>query len=100
MNSFGISEKSYKLIIKVLMQYPNIEKTIIYGSRAKGNFRRGSDIDLAITGEKLSPAIALEIAALLNEQEPIPYKLDVIHYESICNSDLKEHIDRVGQEFC
>lgn len=99
MNPFGISQKSYAVILNVLMQYKAIERVIIYGSRAKGNFKEGSDIDLAIVGEDLSPAVAMDIAAILNERKPLPYKIDVIHYESITNKSLKEHIDRVGREF-
>ncbi|MCD6346314.1 MAG: nucleotidyltransferase domain-containing protein, partial [Bacteroidales bacterium] len=59
----------------------------------------GSDIDLALVGNDLSPKIALEIAAILNEKLPIPYHVDVLHYDSITNPELKNHIDRVGKSF-
>lgn len=97
MNTFGISEKSYMLLLQVLKQIPDIEKVIIFGSRAKDTCHKGSDIDLAISGPKLSVASALEISAILNEREPLPYHVDVVHYESIENKSLRDHIDRVGQ---
>ncbi|MEW5845474.1 MAG: nucleotidyltransferase domain-containing protein [Bacteroidota bacterium] len=53
METFGISEKSYLLIIDVLKSYPEVEAAIIFGSRAKGNYKNGSDIDLALIGESL-----------------------------------------------
>ena len=62
----------------------------------KGTHRRGSDIDLAIKGNTCTPLIAIQLSATLNENLPIPYHVDVVHYESLENSSLIEHIDRVG----
>ena len=99
METFGISEKSYLLIIDVLKSYPEVETAIIFGSRAKGNYKNGSDIDLALIGESLNSKIILYIAGILNEGIPIPYHVDVVNYHSISTPELKEHIDRVGKEF-
>ena len=99
METFGISEKSYLLIIDVLKSYPEVETAIIFGSRAKGNYKKGSDIDLALIGESLNSKIILDIAGILNEGIPIPYHVDVVNYHSISTPELKEHIDRVGKEF-
>jgi len=99
MNPFGISEKSYNLMKATLVQYSEIESVILFGSRAKGNYTHGSDIDIAIKGKKTSPELALNISAKLNEELPIPYYVDVLDYNSIDNEDLKAHIDRVGVVF-
>jgi uncharacterized protein len=99
MTSFGISEKTYKSIVLVFSHYTQIEKVIIFGSRAKGNFRAGSDIDLAIKGKNCTPVLAMELSAEINENLPIPYKVDVVDYNSLTCKELKEHIDRVGIEF-
>lgn len=76
-----------------------MEKVILFGSRAKGNYRNGSDIDLAIKGENCTASLALDIEAYVNEELPIPHMIDIIDYQSLTNSDLKEHIDRVGMIF-
>ncbi len=94
---FGISEKSFKLILKTLNEHPEIEKAIIFGSRAIGNYKTGSDIDLALYGENLTRTIVDEVNSELNERLPIPYFIDVINYAEIKNKDLKEHIDSVGK---
>ena len=99
MNHFGISIQSYQLLRQTLKTVPEIEKAIIFGSRAKGNYKNGSDIDLAIMGKDCTPETAININAILNEVLPIPYFVDVIDYTSLKQPQLKEHIDRVGIEF-
>ncbi len=99
MNTFGISEKSYNLIIEAFIKNAEIETVILFGSRAKGNYKRGSDIDLALKGKNTSPTLALNVSAHLNEELPIPYFVDVLDYNTIDNEDLKAHIDRVGVMF-
>jgi predicted nucleotidyltransferase len=71
----------------------------LFGSKAKGNYKKGSDIDLAIKGENCSPALALHIQGFINEELPVPYMVDVIDYTSLTHKELKEHIDRVGLTF-
>lgn len=98
-NIYGISENSYSLILAVFETYPQIETVLIFGSRAKGNFRNGSDIDLAIQGKECSPELALKLSGIINEQTSIPYHVDIVDYNSLKNLELKAHIDRVGIEF-
>jgi predicted nucleotidyltransferase len=89
---FGLSPKTLAAIIQCLQQYPEIAWVKIYGSRAMGNYQRGSDIDLAYS----SPA---DITGKLHEaldNLPTPYLFDVTHYESLAHEGLKAHIDRVG----
>lgn len=99
MNRFGISERSYRLLFDAFSKYPEVEEVILFGSRAKGNYRKGSDIDLAIKGDKSSPKLAWELQSYINEDLPIPYMVDVIDYNSLDNQELREHIDRVGIKF-
>jgi predicted nucleotidyltransferase len=75
-----------------LRHYPDIKWVKIYGSRAKGNYRRGSDIDLAFS---CSTDYAANLLASLDNL-PTPYLFDVTHYESLRHNDLKAHIDRIG----
>ena len=98
-NPFGVSDKSYKLLLETFNKYPQIENVIIFGSRAKGNYKRGSDIDLAIKGKNCSAELALDLNAYINEELPTPYMVDIVDYNSLGHKDLKEHIDRVGKPF-
>ena len=95
---FGLSENTYQLICSILSNFPGIEKAIIYGSRAKGNYRIGSDIDLAIIGDQLTFDIVINLLNILDESD-LPYNFDITLYKSIDNLELKEHIDRAGKVF-
>jgi predicted nucleotidyltransferase len=94
---FGIYSNSYKEIITILENHPNIKKVIIYGSRAKGNYKEGSNVDLTLFGE-------LEHNELIQlkhefEESYIPYLFDISIYENLQSESLKEHINRVGKLF-
>ena len=92
---FGLSENTYQIICSILSNFTEIEKAIIYGSRAKGNYRIGSDIDLALIGTELTIDIVINLLNILDETD-LPYNFDVSLYKSIDNMELKEHIDRAG----
>ena len=98
-NLFGITEISYSLLLEAFSKYPEVEEVIIFGSRAKGNFKKGSDIDFAIKGKECSEELAMNIKGYLNEEVSIPYYVDVVDYASLKNKALKEHIDRIGINF-
>jgi len=94
---FGLKETVVEQINALCQKYSAIEQVIIYGSRAKGNYKPGSDIDLTIVGEiDLSTMFKLEdeIDDLL-----LPYMIDLSVMKKIENPDLIEHIQRVGQVF-
>lgn len=95
---FGLEDLDIQKIQSVFTQFPEIQKVIIYGSRAKGNFKMGSDIDLTIVGENLSFSLLLSIRGVLADLN-LPYLFDVSIFTSLENLDLIEHINRVGQEF-
>ncbi len=98
-NNFGISDFSFSCICDTLKKYDDIERALIFGSRAKGNYKKGSDIDIAIYGTGLNKITALNLAGKLNEEAPIPYFVDVAAPQYNNNPDLVEHIERVGVEF-
>lgn len=81
----------------VFSAHPAIEQALLFGSRAKGNFKRGSDIDLALTG----PVDFSELGAIAWELDDLllPWEIDLIPLKTISNPDLREHITRVGQVF-
>ena len=91
----GLSPATLAKIIPVLAQCPALEKAVLYGSRAKGNYRAGSDIDLSLFGDALSYAHLGQVEAQLDELM-LPYSFDLSLFGQIDNPDLLEHIGRVG----
>ena len=96
---FGLKTRYIDIIKDTLREYPEVEKATIFGSRAMGNFKNGSDIDIAITGEKITTHITSKISFILNEESPMPYFFDIVHYDTIANENLAEHIDQLGVVF-
>jgi predicted nucleotidyltransferase len=96
--STGLPPETIKKIQQVFANYSEVERVCLYGSRAKGDFQNGSDIDLTIMGDALSSAQSLRIENELDELL-LPYKIDLSLFRQIENTDLIEHIRRVGVEF-
>jgi len=95
---FGITDGDLQNIVSVLTMFPEVEHAIIFGSRAKGNYKNGSDVDIALKGKNISFLTVTRINAILNEETSMPYKFDVLNFETITNIELMEHIDRIGME--
>lgn len=95
---FGLPEEAVAKINGVLASHPEVESAILYGSRAKGNYRLGSDIDLTLLGEQLDHHDLLKI---MNELDDllIPYTIDLSIFHMIDHEALRDHIQRVGREF-
>jgi predicted nucleotidyltransferase len=95
---FGLKQHTISAIQNVFARLPEIEQAVLYGSRAKGNYRPGSDIDLTLFGDALTytqlDRIETEIDDLL-----LPYTVDISLHTQIDNADLLDHIQRVGQLF-
>lgn len=95
---YGLKTETIKAIQEVLANFPEVEKAILYGSRAKGNFRPSSDIDLTLTGDNLNLTTLQKIENDLDELF-LPYKIDLSLYHQIKNPELLDHIRRVGKVF-
>ena len=93
---FGLKATDLESIINALANYPEIEKAIIYGSRAKGNYRTASDIDLTLLGKKLDSKIMSKLEWQLDDLL-LPYTFDISIMHQISNPDLIDHIERVGK---
>lgn len=96
---FGLSESTITALQSVLRRYPQIQKAILYGSRAKGTYKPGSDIDLTLIGDahlndRLLAQIEGEIDNLL-----LPYTIDLSILDSISDCEVRAQIDRVGVIF-
>lgn len=92
----GIEPEHFEKIREIFQKYPQIKEVILFGSRAKGNYRKGSDIDLAIKGKNLDSHVLSQIETDYDSLY-LPWKLDVVIYDTITNADLRDHIDRVGR---
>lgn len=77
-------------------KFPEITRIIVFGSRALKTSKPGSDIDLAIEGEKVTRGISLSFHDWLNHETSIPYKIDVVDISSITNNELLTHIKDLG----
>ena len=95
---FAIKISTIDRINAVFSKYPDIEKVVLYGSRAKGNYREGSDIDLTLMGGALSHAQLNHIETQIDDLL-LPYTIDISIFESIDNANLIDHIRRVGVVF-
>ena len=94
---FGLTKRDTDLIIETLATFEEIEEAVIFGSRAMGHAKRGSDVDLALKGKRLdSPTIA-RVKFVLDEELPLPYFFDGVHYDALTNTALKAHIDDKGK---
>lgn len=95
--SWGLSEREIALLRATLAAHPNVQRAVLYGSRAMGNYRTGSDIDLTLEGDLHLQDInrlLLDIDDLL-----LPYQVDLSAFQDIDNPELVDHIRRVGVEF-
>ena len=95
---YGLTKTTVKNIRAVFARFPEIEKAILYGSRAKGNFKTGSDIDLTLCGESLTSDLRSTIASALDDLM-LPYTIDLSVFNELNHAKLREHIERVGVLF-
>lgn len=95
---FGLLTEDLQYILEAIKTFAEIEKAKIFGSRALGNYKKGSDVDIAIFGENVEEKTLLRLSDILNEQSPMPYYFDIIHYDTISNPNLLKHIDQIGIE--
>lgn len=95
---FGLSDINISKINSVFARFPSLNKVVIYGSRAKGNYKVGSDIDLMLFGHNLTHKDRLHISFELDELLT-PYQFDLSIYSQVESNDLLEHVNRIGKIF-
>ena len=94
-SNFGLSPQTLVKLSSVWIRHANVDKVWIYGSRAKGGFREGSDIDLSLVGEGLTTTELLQIENEL-EELMLLYKVDLSLLAQLDNAELADHIRRRG----
>lgn len=91
----GLPKEAISAIKDVLTAFPQVEKTVLYGSRAKSNHKIGSDIDLALFGDELDDRLMSRIFWALDDLL-LPYKIDLSHFAKLRHPRLVEHIRSAG----
>jgi predicted nucleotidyltransferase len=94
----GLSSETIKKIHQVFNMHPEIYHVLLYGSRAKGNYRLGSDIDLTVMGDECSATQLLKIENQLDDLL-LPYMIDISLFREIESVDLINHIERISIDF-
>ena len=97
-DKFGIKPEYLSIIIQAFRDEETIQQAILFGSRAIGNFKNGSDIDIALKGERLTQEKITRLSYKLNEETPLPYKFDLLNYHTANNAYLLKEIDDKGIE--
>lgn len=95
---FGLSDTVIEELKEVFRHHLNVTKVLIFGSRSKGNYRAGSDIDLALVGTNLDYRQMLDISTEIDELGLL-YSIDLVNYNQKKGTPIGDHIDRVGQVF-
>jgi predicted nucleotidyltransferase len=98
MTEFGLSVRETEIIKSILQKYPQIERAVIFGSRAMNTFKPGSDVDIALWGKNIDGTL-LNILDNEFEESMLPYFVDLLDFKNIKNQALKQHIQRVGKIF-
>jgi len=94
---YGLTSRTLNTLNSIFRKYHGIRQVVLYGSRAKGNFRAGSDIDISLkTGDSFTRIDLLRIGNDFDDSD-IPYFVDVSIYDKLSNRDLIDHINRVGK---
>ena len=94
---YGIPDTAFERIRRTLSQHRGVTRVILYGSRAKGTYQNGSDIDITLEGDGLSFDDLLRIESQLDALD-LPYRFDVSLHDELTHPDLLQHIQRVGRE--
>lgn len=91
----GLKQEVIEKIQCTLTRFVAVDKAVLYGSRAKGNYKSGSDIDLTLYGVGLTHEDLMDISMALDDLL-LPYTIDLSIYANLDNLELRDHIDRVG----
>lgn len=93
---FGLKESDILQICSTLALHNEVDEAILFGSRAKGTYKKGSDVDIALKGNSINLSTINSISFTLNEESLMPYKFDILNFQTLQNQELINHIKRVG----
>lgn len=94
---YGLDDKYFDKLISVFPKHPEVESVVLYGSRAKGNYKPFSDIDVTLKGATLTRQLLGEIFTEIDDLL-LPYFLDISIYDNLTDKDFIKAIDETGVE--
>jgi predicted nucleotidyltransferase len=94
---YGLPEQALQRLLETLYRNPTVDRVVLYGSRAKGNYRPGSDIDLCLFAPAMTLPELLRLGVDIDELL-LPWKVDLSLWHQIDNPGLRAHIERVGRD--
>lgn len=93
---YGLSEEHIKIILDYIARYSEIEEAVLFGSRALGTYKPGSDVDIALKGDKVDSFLTAHLKSQIEEETCLPYFFDFVAYSKLSHKDLIKHIDDCG----
>jgi predicted nucleotidyltransferase len=97
-NKFGLTERSMQTVSEIFEKYPVVEVVVVFGSRAMGNYKLGSDLDLAIMNLGVDDKTMMKLKNDF-EESSLPISVDIVNFADLKHADFIEHIERVGKVF-
>jgi predicted nucleotidyltransferase len=94
----GLTNRDIETILGIFRKYPEVTRVYLFGSRAKGTHKPGSDVDLAIMNQGVSTETVCRIKGELEERS-LPYSVDLVSYPDVTHEEFRKHIETVGVEF-
>ncbi|MGL4943589.1 MAG: nucleotidyltransferase family protein [Thermoguttaceae bacterium] len=91
--STGLTEKQLSEIVEQLASFSDVERAVLFGSRARGTHKPASDVDIAIFGDKVTPSVAAAVKFEIEEETYLPFFFDVVAYPTIIDERFKQKID-------
>ncbi|AQG82225.1 nucleotidyltransferase family protein [Spirosoma montaniterrae] len=95
--TFGLRDSDIVYMTNLFRQHPDVEQVWVYGSRAKGTNRPGSDVDLALIGPDVERETVSHIHFVLEEDSPMPFFFDVLHWDTLTNEKVKNEIQQTAK---
>jgi uncharacterized protein len=92
-----LKKREIDQISKFLVEFTEVDRLILFGSRAMGNAKLGSDLDLAVVGARVNDRIMSKITDSFENKTNLPYLIDLIHFDKIESLNLLEHITQFGK---
>ncbi|WP_299490635.1 nucleotidyltransferase domain-containing protein [uncultured Shewanella sp.] len=92
----GLTENELKMLLREIELFPVFTQVVLFGSRAKGTYKPGSDVDLAVMGDKVSSRDVSALNYALNEETCLPYYFDIVHMTQASPEPLRRHIKEHG----
>ena len=93
---YGLPDEHIKIILDYIARYSEIEEAVLFGSRVLGTYKPGSDVDIALKGNKVDSFLAAHLKSEIEEETTLPYFFDFVAYSKLSHKDLIRHIDEYG----